>query len=438
MPWVSRVPSDRCRCEKCCAATGRPVEGATRTHTATWQGGYRNAEGRKRTQVWPTKAAALSWAGDRESEVRKGDHRDPRAGHRLLRDWWGQWWPTAILADRTREKHLTYWHRYTEPRWAGSYMDGIDKLGIAGWVAELDRAGVSPHAVHGAHAILHRALHAAVDYRVLGSNPATGVKLPTIPPSVERFLTRAEAESLIARFAEPWRTAVMLMLFCGLRWEELAGLRKHRVDLARRKLYVVGITDRHGNDREYPKGRLKRHVPLTPRAAAGLEPILDRTPPKGRVFPAHQGGPVLYGNFLHRIWTPALVTEWTCAVEGCRGTAGRLRAGCAGHDPISRGTPRHKQEALAWLLRDPLPSPHDLRHTYGSWLADAGIPVDVIQRRMGHTDVRTTMRYIHEAHNADERVIAALAAGDPVTHPDLLALDAELRDLGADVEVDGQ
>ena len=46
---------------------------------------------------------------------------------------------------------------------------------------------------------------------------------------------------------------------------------------------------------------------------------------------------------------------------------------------------------------------HDLRHTYGSLLAGAGVPVTDIQAAMGHADVQTTARYLH-ARQASEQV----------------------------------
>jgi integrase len=44
-----------------------------------------------------------------------------------------------------------------------------------------------------------------------------------------------------------------------------------------------------------------------------------------------------------------------------------------------------------------------LRHTYGSLLASAGIPVTEIQAAMGHADIQTTARYLH-ARQASEQV----------------------------------
>ena len=38
---------------------------------------------------------------------------------------------------------------------------------------------------------------------------------------------------------------------------------------------------------------------------------------------------------------------------------------------------------------------HSLRHTYGSWLAQAGVDLYRIKELMGHQSTQTTMRYAH-------------------------------------------
>ncbi|HXF89540.1 MAG TPA: site-specific integrase [Xanthobacteraceae bacterium] len=38
---------------------------------------------------------------------------------------------------------------------------------------------------------------------------------------------------------------------------------------------------------------------------------------------------------------------------------------------------------------------HDLRHTHATWLRQAKVPVEVVQRSLGHTQLSTTMRYAH-------------------------------------------
>jgi integrase len=47
---------------------------------------------------------------------------------------------------------------------------------------------------------------------------------------------------------------------------------------------------------------------------------------------------------------------------------------------------------------------HDLRHTYASMAVSGGMPIQMVGRLLGHSQLQTTMRY---AHLADEPVLEA-------------------------------
>ncbi|MBL2562781.1 site-specific integrase, partial [Klebsiella pneumoniae] len=48
---------------------------------------------------------------------------------------------------------------------------------------------------------------------------------------------------------------------------------------------------------------------------------------------------------------------------------------------------------------------HDLRHTFASWLVQAGVPLYTVRDLLGHTCITTTERY---AHLQNEHLLSAL------------------------------
>lgn len=55
---------------------------------------------------------------------------------------------------------------------------------------------------------------------------------------------------------------------------------------------------------------------------------------------------------------------------------------------------------------------HDLRHSYATWLVDDGVPVNMVQRVMGHERSATTLDlYTRRTDNGD-RILRALTDED--------------------------
>lgn len=98
----------------------------------------------------------------------------------------------------------------------------------------------------------------------------------------------------------------------------------------------------------------------------------------------------------------------------------RARPTCA-HDELLVSLPRNGQPSQPMTVRDvtrivtrygtlaDLPedrrSPHVLRHTFCTHLANTGAPIDVIRQLAGHADIRTTTIYTNVA---DDRLEAAI------------------------------
>uniref|UniRef100_UPI0022EA3FE3 tyrosine-type recombinase/integrase n=1 Tax=Parasedimentitalea psychrophila TaxID=2997337 RepID=UPI0022EA3FE3 len=58
-------------------------------------------------------------------------------------------------------------------------------------------------------------------------------------------------------------------------------------------------------------------------------------------------------------------------------------------------------------IREPAGIPdvriHDLRHTYASNAVSSGMPIQMVGRLLGHTQIQTTMRYAHLANDPVNR-----------------------------------
>jgi integrase len=194
-----------------------------------------------------------------------------------------------------------------------------------------------------------------------GENPVKGVELPKPDERFPRFLSADEYDYLLecAEAHSPdLHMLVALGVFAGLRKNEIIHARWEWVDFQRKRILVEG----HG--RFKTKSGKPRAVPLSSRLRAILEP---RRPDKGR-------GYIIYPDFPDKDGT-----ETTYRVDFT--TAYATVAKAAG---------------VPWC------TPHKLRHTFASHLAQEGVSLYKIGTWLGHADPKTTMIYAHLLPADDE------------------------------------
>jgi integrase len=242
-------------------------------------------------------------------------------------------------------------------------------------LASVSEAGGSPRSVNKHRALVSAIFNYGRKESAVGlpGNPAAETDKRREPgPGALVFYSPEEVEALARALADgkhrenPERGAasiaedaqdaelIRVAAYAGLRLGELLALRWGDVDFTGHALTIARAMSL-GIESSTKSGRVRR-VPLPDQAAAALDRLSrreDYVSPGDRVL-CNAFGRTLDGSALRRRFKRAR-------------DAARLR-------PLSF---------------------HDLRHTYGSLLAAAGIDVVSIQAVMGHSALSTTSRYLH-------------------------------------------
>lgn len=234
----------------------------------------------------------------------------------------------------------------------------------------LDAMPVAAKTKRNRHALLFAAMHRLVKAKKITANPCEETKIGRTERREMVTLTRDEFEAVVAQLPRHWHLLVRTLVGTGLRFGEATALQVRDLDLTATppRLRVARAwkhTDGIGTEIGAPKTeRGRRVVSLAPTLAAPLRVHVNGKARDAFVFTNTAGRPIRQNSF-HEIWSKALDDAHD---------AGEL---------------------------DKRPRIHDLRHTHASWLLTQGVPLNVIQARLGHESITTTVdTYGHLAHDA--------------------------------------
>lgn len=333
---------------------------------------YRDPDGRKLSKSFDKKADAKKWIAGADSDQARGQWIDPRGGAMLFGDWAALWFTARTVRPTTAASDLGRYDNHLKPAFGALALKDLSPLRIRAFVAALSTRR-APATVRHVHALLSTMLSDAVTEGLLLTNPCRASKLPQAPRFEGVFLSPAQLEVLVEAVDPAYRCLVLTAAGTGMRWGELTGLRRDRLDLLRRRLRIdQTLVDINGQlSIGQPKTRgsartLSLPEPVVQALAAHLVGHASEL-----VFTSPDGQPLRRGNFYHRVWVPA------------------VRA--AGLSPAPRF--------------------HDLRHSHVALLIAAGVPIKAIQERLGHASIVMTMdRYGHLLESVDEELLLALDA----------------------------
>jgi integrase len=269
------------------------------------------------------------------------------------------------------------------------------------WILMRRKAGASPKTIANEHGLLSAIFKSAVKKGLIVRNPCEDVKLPALDDATETdddktFLTEEEFRALCNSIDASDRDFLIVAVGTGLRWGELNALKVKDLDLDGRPATLSirrawkwngrGEFKLQQHGRYYlgaPKTReSRRRITVAPRVVAALRRAAVNKGPEELVFGAASGGRLEHGNWYQ--------SRWQRAIKKAREEHGLTK------------TPRF----------------HDLRHTHAAWLISAGVPLPVIQKRLGHKSIQITVDVygglLFQTHQVADLAIERALGGEQI------------------------
>lgn len=353
-----------------------------------WQATIRLPDGSRRTHTTPLKGQATTWGADEEAKLRRGEWHDPKNGRVMYDAWRQRWWQARVVEESTRRSDASSLRLHVDPFFTGRPLPSIGRMDVQGWVRQLEQNGIKPFAIQRAYNLLTSLMGTAVLEGILVATPCRKIDRPPTPAKSPQWFTVEQIRAIVAELPKGHGIATLLMVWTGLRWGEMAGLRIKDVDWDRRTLNVIGVRTQLGIWKAYPKsGKSRREVPVPGVVLTMLRELAGDRPQASSMFVTVRGARPLTGGNWRRTWDTALEAA---------------------------GVPNY--------------SPHTCRHTAASWLVQDGVALYDVQELLGHESHQTTMRYAHlapDAHSAVTDSWARIEANTVVRDAEEI-LDAQL------------
>jgi integrase len=335
--------------------------------------------------TYDAKIDAEGWLANERRLIAAGDWVPPGQRSAIavshchtLAEYAVSWLADRTLKPRTREHYQQLLDHHILPALGDKPIKAITPVTIRTWHA--GQGSKTPTMRAHAYGLLRTILATAVHDGLIPSNPChirgagNSKRVHKIKPA-----TLAEIEVLTTAMPARYQAMVLLASWCGLRFGELAELRRSDTDMRNGRIRIRRAVVRVGG----------KSVVTTPKSDAGIRdvaipphllPILKTHIAEhaefgrdGLLFPAAGGGH-LAPSSLYKVFYPA------------RKAAGR--------------------PDLRW---------HDLRHTGAVLAAATGATLAELMARLGHSTQGAALRYQHAAADRDLEIARRLSA--MVNHP---------------------
>jgi len=309
-------------------------------------------------------------------------------------EWIDRWLPLQDVGISTEENREYLIRRFIRPTWGDSELGSLSTEEITKWENELPaRTGIGRRPARDARSLLGTILGdaAATKPPLIPYDPAirpgnrgccTGRRLARAPQRVwatplQALLVAKRAALLTGRDED--FTTVVTIAYTGLRWGE-----------------TIGLECEYAHPEEiHAEWQLRE-----------LRSAFHRLPPKddsyhGRYEPG-PGRPARLVIVDATVWPGTLIAMWPPAQPGATQYA----------PPRGRGIQAVPEDTPlpCWLPAKNGLTPHGLRHSHKTWMAEDGIPEILAEQRLRHEVPGMRGLYAHASDRMRDDLKAALQA----------------------------
>jgi integrase len=347
-----------------------------RLPSGRYQASHMAPDGRRVTapETFDTRKDADAWLAGEQTDLSRGEWRRPEPPRQAVAfaSYAASWLATRKLTPRTADEYRKILDGHLLPEFGAMALDDITPAMVRGW-----HAGLATGPTRRAHAygLLHAILATAVADDAIAANPARIRGATQVKRARKiRPATLPELAAITEGMRPAYQAMVLLAAWCGLRFGELAELRRDDIGLTHGVLHVRrGVTQTKAGP-----------VVGTPKSAAGVRDV---------AIPPH------------------LIPAVRAHLEGYTGPGRDALLFVSPHGTHLRSDSRMHDEfrAAAKAAGRPDLTFHDLRHTGATLAAATGATLAELMARLGHSTPNAALIYQHATSERDQAIAAALS-----------------------------
>jgi integrase len=303
---------------------------------------------------------------------------------------WLAWWKEEPLDGRsskrgplkesTKENYRDMARLYIENDAIGATrLDKLKKTHVEAWVARMRVAKHKESTTRTAYHVLRLALESAVDDELLATNPAAKVARPTPSDEEARHLSPDELR-LFLTVVKSYRyhAALELIAATGMRRGEALALKWSDLDLVEGIVHVRGTLARIDGGLAVTTTKTKKSNRDYPLAPSVVDILARHKDEQEREAKALRGVQIMrFGKALDAYENTGYVFTTETG------------------QPVDGRTVLRTMHAAAKKAKLDGVCIHTLRHSWASAMVNSGEPLTAVQDLLGHSDIRTTQRYLH-------------------------------------------